>query len=37
MEKANQAQKKALRKLSKTVLYNGTDDDEGESLDHMPH
>lgn len=30
MEKANMAHKKALRKLSKTVLYNGTDDDEGE-------
>jgi DnaJ-related protein SCJ1 len=35
MEKANKAHKKALRKLSRTVLYNGTaDDDEGERPRH---
>ena len=27
MERANKAHKKALRKLSRTLLYNGTDDD----------
>ncbi len=31
MERANKAHKKALRKLSRTLLYNGTDDDAGAS------
>ena len=32
MERANKAHKKALRKLSRTLLYNGTDDDAGARL-----